>query len=456
MDPALLLPAVREVSILVDPERPTAITQRAFDAARARSVVPNLPRAKRIVESLNAKRRDKHLTWAGVLALAHAKQQERTKTVSTQEAGKPPRLSERQIVDALIFVSIRLGTKAFTRETYEYELHKMRKEGVPVNQLRLPSGQQIVRALARKLRQREDAWAAGLRLPRASKEKSATTVKTVSKLVRRKRWPISKENAWKAALEMAGLQQVERAYLPSPSVSTVELLEKCFASHKTQLTRDEARKFIHANNIQYSDAHQELNWGESVAQWKKSLEARGIVPPVGPPARDQRPDYSLNVGAGHPDTKTRRIGWTDIDACLADVCAYLEQLPAGGHSFFAGFQLWLEAQGRAPISRSAFAKHGGWSHVRQLAYKRLYPGLEVEAKAHERKHRVSIQNQASTGKPHAKTMQVPRDMPSATEAREITPEPRPLEPADRLRALNFRSPYPKRRRAPRRNPSPLI
>jgi hypothetical protein len=456
MDPILQLPAVREVSLLIDPEQPTTITQRAFDEARTQSAVPNLPRAKRIVENLNAKRRDKRLTWAGVLVLAYTSGQEHVKTTSTQEADKQPLLTEGQIVDALILVSIRLKTKAFTRDAYMRELHKMGKEGIEVDWLRIPSETQIVKALARKLRQREDALPAGLHLRQPPRTKSSTTVKaavgktkTVSKAAtppKRKRRAISTENAWKAALEMAELEQVERAYLPSPSVSTLELLERCFAKHNTQLTRDEARIFAQANNIPYSRARQQLSWGEAVAVWKKGLEARGVVPPPGPPPTDKRPEYSRNVGAGHP-AETRRIGWTDIDACLVDVSAYLKQLPAGELSTFAGFQHWIEAQGRTPPARGAFTKHGGWSHVRQLAYERMYPGFKgADGKDESKDHKSAVRPRART-KPSS-------DAERATKTRTSAPESEPLGPGDILRALNFRSSHPKKRRAPNRNTSP--
>jgi hypothetical protein len=62
MDLKLQLRVVREISLLVDPENPTTITQRAFDEKRSQSAVPTVPRAKRIVENLNARRRDKALT----------------------------------------------------------------------------------------------------------------------------------------------------------------------------------------------------------------------------------------------------------------------------------------------------------------------------------------------------------------------------------------------------------
>jgi hypothetical protein len=84
MDLNLQIRTVREVSLMVDPEHPTTITQRSFDEKRSQSAVPNVPRAKRIVENLNAKRREKALTWKGVLALAQTSEADRARTIDTQ------------------------------------------------------------------------------------------------------------------------------------------------------------------------------------------------------------------------------------------------------------------------------------------------------------------------------------------------------------------------------------
>jgi hypothetical protein len=178
-----------------------------------------VPRAKRIVESLNAKRRDKALTWKGVLALAQTPEADRARAIDTQDADKQPSLSERQIMDALTSVSIRLGTKTFSEDAYRDELEKMRDEGINVDELRMPSEQQIARAMKRKLRQQADTFPLRARMREDPKKKSSTTVKAATKPMKRKPRPISPESQWKAALEMAGLQQVERAYLPSMSTS---------------------------------------------------------------------------------------------------------------------------------------------------------------------------------------------------------------------------------------------
>lgn len=301
MDSVLLLRAVREVSTLVDPEHPTTITQRKFDEMRSQSAIPNVPAAKRIVETLNRRRQTKPLGWARVLTLAHTSQEEQQSTISTQETPVQTWLTNDHIVFALRFVAHRLKTTAFTSDDYELELQRMQAEGIPVDELRIPSSKQIIRAFARKLRQREDALPAGLRLRRSSKKTPRPAVKPASKLVKRKRRTISQENAWKAALEKAGLEPVERAYLSAPNanVSTIELLERCFAAHETLPTRDEARTFARANNIPYSEKRQEQSWSDAVAAWKKTLEARGSVPPSGLPPRDQRPVYSRGIGAGN-------------------------------------------------------------------------------------------------------------------------------------------------------------
>jgi len=319
------------------------------------------------VESLNARRRDKALTWKGVLALAQTPDADRARAIDTQDADKQRSLSERQITDALTAVSIRLGTKTFSGDTYRDELKKMRKEGIKVDELRMPSEQQIARAMKRKLRQQANAFPLRARRREDPKKKSSTTVKAATKPVKRKQRPISPENQWKAALELAGLQQVEHAYLSAMSTS--------------------------------------------------------------------------------PRREMQRTVWADMDACLTDVCPYLEQLPASERSTYAGFQRWMRAQGRTPPSKGTLPKHGGWPRIHRLALERIHPGLKRESETNE-------QNQANASKKHAKTMQAPRSTPAAAEAREITPEPRPLEPIERLRALNFRSPTPKKHRAPRRNQAP--
>jgi hypothetical protein len=136
-----------------------------------------------------------------VLALAQTPEADRARAIDTQDADKQPSLSERQIMDALTAVSIRLGTKTFSEDAYRDELEKMRDEGINVDELRMPSEQQIARAMKRRLRQQADAFPLRARRREDPKKKSSTTVKAATKPLKRKPRPISPVSQWKARLK---------------------------------------------------------------------------------------------------------------------------------------------------------------------------------------------------------------------------------------------------------------
>jgi hypothetical protein len=133
-----------------------------------------VPPAKRIMEQLNAGRRTKHLTWGKVLALAHAPDQDQENATGPQETDTQTWLTEQQIVFALKLVAMRLNTNALSRERYRDELRKMAGEGIQVEQLSLPSEQQIIRAMARKLRQRDRAFPASVQVSAAEPSKPSS------------------------------------------------------------------------------------------------------------------------------------------------------------------------------------------------------------------------------------------------------------------------------------------
>jgi hypothetical protein len=75
----MLLRGVREVAALAHPGEPEAVTQRAFDATRERSTAhADLPPARRITERLG-------LSWAEVLAVAHAPKKEQNKLLGLKD-----------------------------------------------------------------------------------------------------------------------------------------------------------------------------------------------------------------------------------------------------------------------------------------------------------------------------------------------------------------------------------
>lgn len=454
MDRSLLLRGVRDISLIVDPEHPTAITQRAFDEARLQGAVPNMPRAKRIVEQLNAKRRVKgRLSWSAVLALAHSEEQDQVNTFNSQETTNQTWLTEQQIIFALQYVTRRLGNAAPSADEYGQELRKMRAERIPVDELHLPSGTQIISAMARKLQQREAAFPLRVRVVRPRAQAAAT--KSSGKPARsktqatrrRKAKTISAENAWSAALELAGLQEVERASLAPRRVSSIALLDRCWEVYETQLTQRDADIFARANNIPYARDREKLKWSESLAHWKQGLEARGITPPNGPPPIKERPNYKRNVGAAGPGER-RRASWATIDALLALVIPYLGQVPANERSSYAGFTHWLRAQGKPVPGESSMQRHGGWGRVREIAYQRMYPDLAKNARARTGKTRTSAKPTAATT-PGVATGDKPRASKPTRETPASTPEPHPVTPLDVLRAQRFRVPDRRRSQARR-------
>lgn len=139
----ILLDAVLEVASLASATSSRAVSQRAFDDARARSLIyPNLPRAKRITEKLG-------LEWHEVLAVAHAHRDEQNKLLGPKRRGPDAKWVTREnAASALAVVAHRLGADSPTEGEYRREREKMlaadAKRWMHGGQLRMPSEQQIV------------------------------------------------------------------------------------------------------------------------------------------------------------------------------------------------------------------------------------------------------------------------------------------------------------------------
>lgn len=171
---------------------------------------------------------------------------------------------------------------------------------------------------------------------------------------------------WDAALALASLSA--RAPHAGVGVSAVELLERCYEAHGAQPSAEELRRFARANRIPYQP-DRGRSWNECIAAWKKDRRARGLAVPTGLPPRDQRPNYSRNVGAALPGERRRR-DWSHLDDCVEIVILYLDQLGANERSSKRGYQDWAAGREDAP-SYSAFDAHGGWALIRALAMERL-------------------------------------------------------------------------------------
>jgi hypothetical protein len=86
------------------------------------------------------------------------------------------------------------------------------------------------------------------------------------------------------------------------------------------------------------------------------------------PPRDQRPNYSRNVGAARAGEHRRR-DWSHVEDCVEIVTIYLADL-GSRRSSKRSYQDWAAGRDDAP-AYSAFDAHGGWGRVRELALERL-------------------------------------------------------------------------------------
>jgi hypothetical protein len=138
-----LLDAVAEVAALANPTSPRTVSQRAFDAARSRSLFyPGLPRAKNIAKRLK-------MTWPDVLTVAHAWGDEQSKLLDLKTRGPNAKWVTREnAASALAVVAKRLNVDSLTQGEYRRERAKIlandAKRWMHGGQLRVPSEEQVV------------------------------------------------------------------------------------------------------------------------------------------------------------------------------------------------------------------------------------------------------------------------------------------------------------------------
>jgi hypothetical protein len=358
VDLLLALKAVREVSLLVDPDEPEKVSQRAWDEAREQSSVSKLPRAKRLAEQLA-------MPWPKVLQVAHEPEKsypqwlaQRGDTIDRQDW-----LTEDYIAHCLKSVAYRLGVDYLSGDRYDSEREQMLKEDrarwLHGGQLLLPTAKQIRTALAQK---RERKARSG---SKQAKEKTKAG---------RARGP-RMAGAWREALEIAGLKTRRKPGTQKTSVDAIELFERCYAVYGVQPTAEEAIRFAWANRIPFN-AKQAKG---AVGRWKRYRRKQGLGVPDKPPPRDQRPDYTKDVGAGRPSDPRAKRNWSNIEDCLPHVVRYLEELPPGAVAARGSYRSWEIRQKDAPADRS-FQQHGGWSKMLSLAQAKLLKAQAGSAK----------------------------------------------------------------------------
>lgn len=308
---------VREVSLLADTQEPDRVSQRAYDAARAKSKrFASSPRAVHVAVRLD-------LSWREVLGIAHEPPNIHAQRLSRKHGQQQDWLTREYVASLLSLVA-----------------HKLDGESVTPNQYRAVRDELLA----------EDSkhWRHGRKLLLPTEDQIRIAV-----------------GVWDQALELAGLPT--RTQHKNYGVTVEELLDRCYEVHQTQPTEAELRRFARANGIPYK-TRRGRTWGDCIHAWKQQRHERGQAVPERLPPLRQRPDYSRLVGAARPGERRLR-SWTNIEDCIECVIAYLAEL-GDTRSSKRGYQAWAAARRDAP-SYSAFDQHGGWGRIRTLALERL-------------------------------------------------------------------------------------
>lgn len=315
MEPLVLLRGVREVSERADRLAPQAVSQRAFDAARAGSGFPDLPAAHNIARSLR-------ISWAETLSLAHADESERAwRLALKQRVAAQDWLNEGYIAYTLSVVALRLGTRSLSISQYRMERERM-------------------------LAADHARWLHGRRLFIPNDEQVTT-----------------RAGSWPAALRLAGLEEPDEwDGLRAPSL--VDLMDRFHAHYGTRPVQGDLQAFARGNGIPYPDSRRQ-GFREALAAWTKKRAQEGLPAPCPPPPLGERPDYSRDLSAGQPGER-RRPNVRDQEECVAWMRRYLEELPDGARSSQRSYRDWSTGRERAP-SASTIGRYGGFTRVRALA-----------------------------------------------------------------------------------------
>ncbi|HTC58684.1 MAG TPA: hypothetical protein VK691_01030 [Solirubrobacteraceae bacterium] len=341
-EPLMLLREVREVAALASPENPEAVSQRAFDRARANSAAhAGLPEARQIARELKLK-------WPEVLSVAHAPEKKRSYLLVSKTRGKaPPKgwLTSARIRYALRLVAGRLGVDSLTRVAYDEERDKLQaadaRDYLHGGRLRLPSANAISRAA-------QPSLAAGA--------------------------------GWRDALRIAGLKAHSRKKRTSHQkiLSRGEAIDRFYDHYEEQPAIEALKDFVRGNGIPMSDEGGQ-KWSETFKLWRQSRIDRGFGEPRVIDYRSRRdangrilkaPDFSKDVGAAKPGEYPNQGKWANKDLCVAWVAYYLANLPEGRKAIARDYDAWALKNPGAPLL-SRFTRHGGWSAVQGKAEERI-------------------------------------------------------------------------------------
>ncbi len=179
---------------------------------------------------------------------------------------------------------------------------------------------------------------------------------------------------WSPALRAAGLEDSRSPEYERQRVlpNTLDILERCYEAHGCQPTQGECETFARANGIPFPRRKQ--GWNSYLSEWRERRRERGLPIPDGPPPKSERPDYSQDLGASLEGERRGKRRWDNYDEAVEWVARYLAQLEPGKKASQRSYGLWAATQEGAIYPGSIQTNHGGWIKVRDAAWERLKTG----------------------------------------------------------------------------------
>jgi hypothetical protein len=324
----MLLREVREVAVRANPTEPRAVTQRAFDRARAANTAnASLPTARQIAKEIG-------IPWPEVLAVALAPDDEQSHRLMHRTRETPLRgwLTSARITYALRLVAGRLRTNSLSRVAYDAErdviLNEDARDYLHGRRLRLPSANAITIAA----------------------------------------------HGWGGALRIAGLEDYKRRKrtINQVIVYRVEVMDRFYDRYEEQATGAALSAFARGNKIPMSSEGGRRH-SEVVAEWRRRRHERGESEPrVVKRHRNpsvKAPDFGANVGAAKPGEYPHRGKWKDENLCVEWVAHYVSSR-GGGKATVRDYVAWVRRNPGAATPEK-FTQHGGWSAVLRKAEEQI-------------------------------------------------------------------------------------
>jgi hypothetical protein len=250
---------------------PEQVTQKQWDAARAKAGYPGAPSARQVAVRLK-------LSWAEVLALALGGGDVDKALGRRFGEDEDPYLDGDDVRTALRTVALRLNKSRLTAAQYVAERERILARRSPGSEFYLPNRNQVERIAG----------------------------------------------SWDEALAIAGLGPKPRQAQRS-GLAIVDALELVLEAHGCLPTRPELDRFVSANGLAL--ARRDKPWAHYLAELRRRRSEWGRWTPASPPALELRPDYTTPVRLPADLPKRQKRGWAR-EECIAALVSLLNELPA--------------------------------------------------------------------------------------------------------------------------------